>query len=97
MSTWTNYITGPVEEDVAESAAQNGHLNVLKYLHERGCDFGNSCLLAVMGRQLECLKYAHKMGGQWDHGCVEEAVRVGDIEILKYLNEHGCKQRRISN
>jgi hypothetical protein len=47
-------------------AAENGHLECLKYAHEHGCPWNeNTCLNAAENGHLECLKYAR------EHGCPE--------------------------
>ena len=40
-------------------AAHNGHLSVLKYLHENGCpwDMG-TCYYAAQNKHWDCLQYA---------------------------------------
>jgi hypothetical protein len=40
-------------------AALNGHLHVLKYLHENGCPWGQgTCYHAAQHKHWDCLQYA---------------------------------------
>ena len=49
------------------TAAENGHLECLKYAHEHGCPWDEeTCAVAAENGQLECLKYAHEHGCPWD-------------------------------
>lgn len=47
--------------------ASHGFLNLMKYAHENGCDWGNenACNESAAGGHLECLKYAHENGCEW--------------------------------
>ena len=48
-------------------AAMNGHLEVLKYLHEKGCEWNEyACTNAAMNGHLEVLKYLHENKCPWD-------------------------------
>ena len=43
--------------------AENGNLELLQFLHENGCPWGNlTCSRAAKNGHLECLKYAHENG-----------------------------------
>ena len=43
--------------------AENGNLELLKVLHENGCDWDEwTCCQAAKNGHLECLKYAHENG-----------------------------------
>lgn len=53
-------------EDTCTGAAQNGHLEVLKYLHENDCEWSDqTASLAAEAGQLECLKYLHENECEW--------------------------------
>ena len=44
-------------------AAEKGHLECLKYLHENGCPWDeNTCIGAASNGHLECLCYARENG-----------------------------------
>lgn len=60
------------------AAAQYGHLNTLKYLHDNKCTFLDYTPMqfAARGGQLECMKYLHSIGCEWDIDVTREfAVR----------------------
>jgi hypothetical protein len=58
------------------AAAKNGHLNVVKYLHEHGCPWNEfTCSCAVRnGDNLALLKYLHENGCPCDYGTYFEAI-----------------------
>jgi hypothetical protein len=44
-------------------AAQNGHINCLKYAHENGCPWNElTCFFAAKNSNIECLRYAYENG-----------------------------------
>ena len=49
------------------AAAAGGHLEILKYLHEKGFPWDcRTCRNAALGGHLEVLKYAHENGCPWN-------------------------------
>jgi hypothetical protein len=73
-------------------AAEKGHLECLKFLHENGCPWDSiTTYKAVINGHLECLKYAHSQGCEWFENITYDAVEYGHLEILKYLHSQGCK------
>ena len=71
--------------------ARNGNVELLKFLHEKGCPWNEwTCFEAAQYGHLECLKYAHKNGCPCDGRTCFLAARGGHLEFLKYLHEHGC-------
>ena len=77
-------------------AAQNGHLECLRYAH--ACGYGpwgtlisDFCTNAAEGGHLECLKFLHQCGSTWDHRTCQAAVSSGSVECLRYLVENGCE------
>ena len=58
-----------------EQMAFNGNIELLQYLHKRGCPWNEwACKAAAQNGHLECLKYLH------DKGCHESA----NYELCKY-------------
>jgi hypothetical protein len=66
-------------------AAINGHLHVLKYLHENGYPWTDyTTQMAAFKNQVECLKYAV------EQGCpIPNQIRCGGLEALNYLKQRG--------
>ena len=55
-------------EDTCSSAAVNGHLPALQYLHENGCPWdSNTCDYAAINGHLPALQYLHENGCPWDY------------------------------
>ena len=53
----------PWNEETCFYAAENGHLECLKYAHENGCRWDKrTCSNAAENGHLECLKYAYENG-----------------------------------
>ena len=84
-------------------AAETGHINCLKYLHENGYFWDKTtCWRAALNGHIECLKYAHENGCAWDiNRCgyaakyshlpsPQYAHKNGHLKCVKYLYENGC-------
>jgi len=72
-------------------AAENGHLECLKYLHENRCQWDErACTYAAANGHLECLKYLHENRCQWDERACTYAAENGHLDCLKYLHENEC-------
>jgi Ankyrin repeats (3 copies) len=73
------------------TAAEEGHLDCLKYLREIGAPWRRRvCYFAARKGNLDCLKYLHENGCPWDDDTVNAAVMHGHMECLKYAYENGC-------
>jgi len=61
--------------------AENGNLNILKWVRENGCPWNSStCIKAASGGHLEILKWAHENGCPWDkEGCIRHAKKYPEI------------------
>ena len=86
-------------------ASRHGHLDCLKYAHQRGCpidDFfemeiegyiieKNVVNTAIIGGHLDCLKYAHKEAGieLIDDDAYIAASARGRLNCLEYLRNEG--------
>ena len=72
-------------------AAEEGHLECLKWARENGCPWiWDACADAAQVGHLECLKYAHENGCPWDSYTCNAAAEAGQLECLKYAHEDGC-------
>ena len=69
------------------AAASGGHLEVLKYLHEKGCPWNKkTCMYAASGGHLEVLKYAIENGCRWGAERIYNiAARNRNFEIIEYV------------
>ena len=68
-------------------AAENGQLDILKYLHENGCPWDEDAILAAAKNGwFECLMYLHKEKCEVVDSSVwcEDIVRNGNLGILEY-------------
>ena len=90
--------------DAIDYAAENGHLEVVKWLHERashapreagrseGCTT-SAMDLAAMNGHLQIVKWLHENRSE---GCtinaVDWAAENGHLEIVKFLHERGLDQ-----
>ena len=75
------------------AAAAGGHLEILKYLHEKGFPWDyRTCRNAARHGHLEVLKYSHEKGCAWDEGTCSEAAKGGHLDVLKYAHENGCPE-----
>ena len=84
-----------LHEGTCQSAAQNGHLDCLKYAYENGCSWnGYTCRRALEEGHLNCLKYAYENGCTWDKYSyqyeAERAAKRGYIDCLEYAKLNGC-------
>ncbi len=70
-------------------AAENGHLNILKWTNENGCfcpDLFTSDIAAKNGH-LHILKWFDENGFDWNHNICSNAALGGQLEILKWARE----------
>jgi hypothetical protein len=68
----------PKPFNIIEAAVKNGHLEILKFMHERGYDMNSDdCTLAARCGQLKVLKWAViDVGCEWDLQACREAASV---------------------
>jgi hypothetical protein len=73
---------------VPATAAKNGHLHILKYLHEQQNFPWDSltCTAAAEGGHLECLKYAHRSGCPLDARACREATSHNHMNCVNYIH-----------
>jgi uncharacterized protein YabN with tetrapyrrole methylase and pyrophosphatase domain len=62
-------------------AAENGHLEVLKWARENGCPWNkDTCMNATREGHLEVLKWARENGCPWDELTLCDAASKGYFE-----------------
>src|SRR5690606_2355299 len=72
------------------SAAENGHLEMLQYLHENGCPWDREAFSnAVKNGHLQVVQYLHENGCPWDDKVSDFAVEEGHLQVLQYLHDNG--------
>ena len=80
-----------LDDDTIMFAAENGHLECLRYAHENGAPWSSlTCMSAGKNGHLECLRYAHENGAPWDEWTCVNAAQNGHLECLRYAHEHGA-------
>ena len=91
-----------LNEDIAISAAEKGHLNCLRYIHEFIPNRENSrewyneaARFSAVNGHLHCLRYLHKvmmrLGESLNEDVISSAIRYGHVDCLRYLCESGCE------
>lgn len=80
----------PLSAYSAYAAAQGGHVDCLRYVHEHvGPDaLRDVCWVAAVHGHIACLRYAHVHGAPW--GDSWEEGRYVDAACLKYARTHGA-------
>lgn len=72
-------------------AAKHGHLDMLRLLRARGCDWDAvTCAKAAAGGHLGCLVYLYERGCPWDARTSAYAALGGHLAVLKYAHERDC-------
>jgi hypothetical protein len=72
-------------------AAEYGHLECIKYAHEKGCPWSTDTSTgAAKNNHIECLKYLHENGCPWNSNAYYYAAANGHLECIKYLHQNGC-------
>jgi ankyrin repeat protein len=94
MKLKSTVCTDPDPDDVCQyinRAAQRGHLECLRYLHENGCPCNEQAIDVAVGRgHLECLRFLHEKGCPLTVWTIAWAAAGGHLECLRYLHESGC-------
>ncbi len=82
-----------VNEDSLYLAAENGHLNCLRFGIEKGVSYDEPILASKAARcgKTEILMYLREIGCQIDHSAVEDSARNGHYHSMIYLIEMGVK------
>lgn len=82
---WLQSAHGVFERDSTWlGAACGGHLGVLQWARENGCQWGSDmCMEAFRRGHFEIPKWARENGCLWDSVVCIEAARRGHFEMLK--------------
>ncbi len=79
------------KNDLSSVAAFCGHLNVLKWLVEKGYPLNkNICFYASKKGHLDILIWARENGCEWDINTFFNVQDCGNIECLKWVTDNGC-------
>ena len=79
-------------DGACDGAAWGGHLELLKYLREKGCAWSEeTCVTAANGAHLHVLKWLRECGCPWylDIMCAA-AAGSGNLEIMQWVHDNGC-------
>lgn len=79
--------------ELARDAAELGDVELLRVLHERGCEFTGGVFAAAArsGRaSLRLLRFLLAVGCPWNAGTCLHAARAGNLWVLQWLRSHGC-------
>jgi hypothetical protein len=83
---------GNTQKEATRGAATGGHLELLKYLREKGYEWDEStCAYAASEGHVHVLEYLRTNGCPWSsHLCLHFAAAGNHLDTLKWLREHGC-------
>jgi len=73
-------------------AAEYGHLHVLVWARENGCEWGgtDTCAGAAFGGHLHVLQWLREKGCPWNYDVLEVAETGGHKEVAAWAKENGC-------
>ena len=78
-------------------AVKNGHLSILKYLHENNCTIHEAtCFYAADNGFINCLKFVHECGCELDEEVFDISITREHFDVCDYLIEHNCPIDQIS-
>ena len=77
--------------DALKGAARGGHLELVKHLREKGCEWDErTCAAAAQEGHVHVLEYLRTNGCPWDSNACASAAGGDQLDTLKWLREHGC-------
>jgi hypothetical protein len=77
--------------DALYGAARGGHLELVKHLREKGCEWDEwTCAAAAQEGHVHVLEYLRTNGCPWDSHVCKWAAYGDQLDTLKWLSEHGC-------
>ena len=85
-------VKGLQRSTACSMTADQGDLDVLKWLHENGCPWdADTCSRAVRGCHIDVLKYLHENGCPWDRVACLRAAGGGYFARPKHADDKGCQ------
>lgn len=93
LKYWVATLAITLHSDLCPIAAAAGHLEILKFLHERVPMYSNTCTAAAGSGHLHCLKFLRerRYPCEWTDEATAAAASRGHLDCLKYMREHGCR------
>ena len=74
------------------AAASQGHLEVLKWARDNGCEWDSlTCANAARNGHLVLLNWAFDNGCQWDSLTCAYAAGSGRLDVLQFARDNGCE------
>jgi hypothetical protein len=81
----------PVERVDVCIAAGGGHLEVLQWAREHGCEMNElTCAYAAEGGHLDVLRWAREHHCPWGVATCWGASASGHLDVLQWARERGC-------
>jgi hypothetical protein len=94
---FVDQLHAPLHSDLTSNAAKFGQMEILAWLHSRGCRITLNTMIGAVQcvtpqhRQWQMIEYLHIVHGcPWHENLCRAAARVGNFKILKQLRAHGC-------
>jgi len=76
--------------NILASAAESGHMDIVKYAESKGAnDWNNALIEAALGGHLDIVKYAESKGATNWEDIATNAARGGHLDIVKYAESKG--------
>ena len=89
---WLRSEDYPWDEGLCFEAASNGHLDIIKWAIDNGCEWNEeTCNAAASEGHLEILKWAIEHDCPWNSDLLYNALPTNNLEIIQYLLEIGCE------
>jgi hypothetical protein len=77
--------------ELCEAAAENGDLELLKWLHAHDCAWdAETCNWAAFNGLLDILMWVREQGCPWDEAACSWAAEGGHLHILQWAHKNGC-------
>lgn len=78
-------------EYTINKASKNGHLDVVKFLYDKGANYTNDAIdLASSRGHLDVVKFLLNVGSEFTYA-IDYACENGHLEVVKYLHSIGGK------